>query len=417
VLEGLKDPLLHLVRNAVDHGIEPPADRAVAGKPESGRITVSASLRGAHVEVVVADDGRGMDLDRIREKAHKKGMSEPQDDRELARLAFLPGFSTAAIVTGVSGRGVGLDVVESRIQSLHGTVDVAFAPGAGARFTLTVPLTLTTIRCVLLTVGAQTYAIPTSNIQHLVRFDPADIRTVGGHQVLLLGGTPTPVCSLAGLLDVAQEHAEQHAKQLAIVVVAGDQKVALHVDEVAAEQEVLVKSLGSRIRRVRFVSGASLLPSGKVALVLNASNVVRAALGREAACAISAQGETTTAARKKRLMMVEDSMTTRALMRSILENAGYDVLTAVDGCQAWDALQHEQVDLVVSDVDMPRMDGFQLTSAVRGSDRMAEMPVILVTARETDEDKERGMRVGANAYLPKTTFDQRNLLETIEQLL
>jgi len=418
VLEGLKDPLIHLVRNAVDHGIETPEQRQASGKDPVARVTVSAELRGGQVEVVVADDGRGFDLDRIREKVRNRGLPEPQDERELVRMIFLPGFSTAPIVTDVSGRGVGLDVVENRIQSLHGSVDVSFEKGRGTQFTMTVPLTLTTIRSLLAVAGGQIFALPTANVRQIVRFLPSEIRSVSGRDMLLLGGSPIPISILASTLG-RQEPARRSAdeKLLAIVVRVGGMEVALIVDEVTAEQDILVKSLGSRVRRIRHVSGATLLPSGKVALVLNAGNIIRTALDRPIFGQLVQKQEETEGAPQHRLLIVEDSVTTRTLMKSILESSGYDVTTAVDGQQALEILQQNEVDVVVSDVDMPRTDGFELTRAIRSSDQMHDLPVILVTARETDEDKARGIQVGANAYLLKRSFDQRNLLRTIEQLL
>lgn len=418
VLEGLKDPLLHLVRNSVDHGVESPADRQSKGKPPNARITVSAELCGGLIEVVVADDGRGFDLPRIRELAKQRGLAVPVDEADQARLVFLPGFSTASTVSDVSGRGVGLDVVVSSVEALHGTVDVKFTPGGGSRFTLSVPLTLTTVRCLLATAAERTYAIATSAVQQLVRFDPATIAKFSGRDVLLLGGTPTPLTALSEVLGQGKyQSSSENAKMLAVVVGVNDQRVALVVDELCAEQEVLVKSLGSRIRFARHISGATLLPSGGVALVLNASNVVATALGNKLYHHAAIERPKAETRRKQRLLAVDDSLTTRTLMKSILEGAGYEVVAAVDGVHAWELLTHTDVDLVVSDVDMPRMDGFTLTDKIRKSKKHGELPVILVTARGSDEDKTRGVRVGASAYLVKSGFDQSNLLKSIEQFI
>ena len=418
VLEGLKDPLIHLVRNAIDHGLEMPDERAVAGKAAEGRITVSAELRGGQVEVVIEDDGCGFNLERIREKAKSKGWAIPDDERELARLVFAPGFSTAPIVTDVSGRGVGLDVVQTQIESLHGGVDVTSGPNAGTRFTLTVPLTLTTIRCLTAVVGDQTFAIPTSTVEQIVRFGADNVGSVGGREMLLLGGSPIPLASLSDTLGKRQlKPLGRDSKILAIILSAGEQSTAFVVDELKTEQEVLIKNLGARIRRARHFSGATLLPSGRIALVLNVPNVVRTALGSTThSNVIATEGEKTVKTRT-RLLVVDDSVTTRTLMKSILETANYNVTAAVDGQHAWECMQNDSFDLVVSDVEMPRMDGFELTSSIRGVATFNELPVILVTARGTDEDKARGIQVGANAYLVKSSFDQRNLLETIEQLI
>ncbi len=420
VLEGLKDPLRHLVRNALDHGVEPPAQRRAAGKPPRARVTVAAVLRGTQVEVVVSDDGRGIDLPALRRRARERRLPEPADDRELARLVFEAGLSTAERVTDVSGRGVGLDVVKSRVEALHGTVDLTFAPGGGTRFSLAVPLTLTTVRALLVVAAGQTFALVGTNVQKLLRVAPQELRSVAGREMLSLGGSPLPVVSLAETLGLpGAEGPAGRAKLPALVVAAGAQQMAFVVDELLAEQEVMIKGLGPRVRRAPHVAGATLLPSGRIALVLNAASLVRTALarlraaGRRPAAALAPSA----APVKKRLLLAEDSLTTRTLEKTILEAAGYAVTAARDGAEAWQLLQERGADLVVSDVEMPHMDGFALTEAVRASPRFRELPVVLVTAREDERDKARGIEVGANAYLVKSAFDQRELLETIAQLL
>jgi two-component system chemotaxis sensor kinase CheA len=418
VLEGLKDPLLHLVRNAVDHGIETPEQREQAGKPREATLTVAASIRGAQVEVYVADDGRGFNLEHIREKARKRGLPEPQDELELARSVFLPGFSTAEIITEVSGRGVGLDVVQQRIETLHGTVDVSYEAGAGTRFTLAVPLTLTKIRSVLLVAGGQTYAIPTAQVVQLVRFDLNQLRSVAARDTLLLGETRIDTVRLASMLGGSRERVSpSQTKALALILTMGIQRVAFVVDEVLGEQEIVVKSLGHRIRRLRHVSGGTILPSGRVGLVLNVPSLIRAASQQPTAASIAPEAEPSAGAATHRLLVVDDSVTTRTLLRSILDGAGFEVATAADGEQAWQLLASNKFDLVVADVDMPLLDGFALTKNIRESEELHKLPVILLTARETDEDKTRGVAAGADAYLVKSTFDQRDLLECIAHLV
>jgi two-component system chemotaxis sensor kinase CheA len=372
------------------------------------------------VEVVVQDDGRGLDREALREQARRRRLPEPADEADLLRLVFLPGLSTARLITDVSGRGVGLDVVKSRVEALHGTVGLASVAGAGTRFTLTVPLTLTTLRAVLVGVGGQTFAFAGTNVDRLVRARAGQLRSVAGRPVLALGGPPLPLASLGDVLGLASGYlptAESLGDRAlpVVLVTAGDRALAFAVDEFLAEQEVVVKSLGARIRHLRHVAGATLLPSGKIALVLNAANLVRTALVR--APAPAPEPAEAAAPTRKRLLVVDDSVTTRALEKSILEAAGYEVLAAADGRAAWQLLQEEAVDLVVSDVDMPGMDGFALTEAVRGTARFCDLPVVLVTARESEPDKARGSAVGADAYLVKSAFDQKNLLETIAQLL
>jgi two-component system chemotaxis sensor kinase CheA len=418
ILEGLKDPLLHLVRNAVDHGVELPAERLAAGKPRRGRITVGAALRGTRVEVVVADDGRGLDLDAIREQARKRGLPVPEDKHEVARLIFFAGFSTSPIITELSGRGVGLDVARSRVEALHGTIDFSSEPGRATRLVLAVPLTLTTVRALLVAAGGQTLAFLTSTVERLLRVGPEDIRSVEGREVLVLGAVPVPVAPLAEVLGLPAVEPAQPGKKVPVVIVAaGDQRAAFVVDELLAEGEVVVKHLGPRLVRVRNIAGATVLPTGRVALILNAVDLVRSGLGHAAARTVSAAFAVRAPEAKRRLLVVEDSVTTRTLEKSILEAAGYDVLIAADGAEAWRILQAKGADLVVTDIEMPRMDGFALTEAIRASKRFRELPVVLVTALESERDKTRGMEAGADAYLLKSAFDQKNLLETIGHLL
>ena len=418
VLDHLKDPLLHLLRNAVDHGVETPDEREAAGKPPQATVSVAAMLRGSSVEIVVADDGRGLDLAAVREQARRTRMVVPEDDREATRLIFLPGFSTAPLVTELSGRGVGLDIVRHSVESLHGRVDFSFTPGQGTRVALTVPLTLTTIRALLLRAGGQVFALPLMSLVRLTRVAAGDLGSTAGREVLLSEGPPVPVASLSEVLGVPAETLHHAGGKFPLVIVtSGDRQVALVVDELMAEQELVVKSLGTRLTRVRHFSGATVLPTGHVALILNAADLVQSALGRAPGPALALALEQKQPEDRRRVLLAEDSVTTRSLEKSILEAAGYDVTAVVDGGEAWQLLQEEGADLVVADVEMPRMDGFELCEAIRGSRRFRELPVVLVTARESDRDKARGLEVGANAYLPKSTFDQRQLLETITLLL
>ncbi|MEW6368586.1 MAG: response regulator [Acidobacteriota bacterium] len=418
IIERLKDPLLHLVRNAVDHGIEPSGERRGASKSPRGRIVVSAALKGARVEIVVADDGRGIDLAAIHEQVRKKRLAEPASDRDLARAVFLPGVSTSQIITKVSGRGIGLDVVKCNVESVHGTVDLEFEAGLRTRLILNVPLTLSTLRALLVRAGGQTFAFIDTNIAALLRTRPGEIHSVEGRDVVLSGDIPVPLVSLAETLGLPGGAPDRVGGRIPVVMVAsGTSRAAFVVDELLAEQEIVVMSLGARLIRVRNVAGATILPSGRAALILNAADLVRSALLRTPAQSVTERLAESTLAARKQLLVVEDSVTTRSLEKSILEASGYDVLVAADGAEAWQILQEKGADLVVADIEMPRMDGFALTEAIRGSKRFRDLPVVLVTALESDKDKARGIEVGADAYLLKSAFDQRDLLRTIAQLL
>jgi two-component system chemotaxis sensor kinase CheA len=419
IVEQLRDPLRHLVRNAVDHGIETPEQRIAAGKPPRGEIRVKAWLRGAQVEITVSDQGRGLNLEAIRAQAQKRGLLDYADPAEMVQAIFMPGFTTARAVTQVSGRGVGLDVVKSQVEALQGSVNVTWIPGAGTTFTISVPLTLTMLRALLLRAGRNTFAIASANVHKLVRLSAADLRSVGGREMVALGHDHAPivVTSLSRVLGFSGPANLPEAPLLAVIVAVGETRVALIVDEFLAEQDLMIKSLGRHIRRAPIISGATLLPSGRVALVLNAGNLVRSALGLKAEKSVFGAIEQAAVERRKLLIVADDSVTTRGLEKSILEGAGYEVRVAPDGQAAWQMLQDYGADLLVSDVEMPNLDGFGLTATVRGSERFRDLPVVLVTARESEADKARGLKVGANAYLVKSGFDQGHLLETIAQLV
>jgi two-component system, chemotaxis family, sensor kinase CheA len=412
LLQSLREPLLHLVRNAVAHGLESPSARREAGKPEEGLVTLTARLLGGRVQVVVEDDGRGLDLESIRERARARGLPVMEDAGDV-RLIFFSGLSTAESVTAVSGRGVGLDVVRSQVEALRGSVEVSFEPGRGTRFAVDVPLTLSTLRVLLVTAGGQSFAVEGENVARLLRLVARDVRVVEGRQTWATPQALVPLATLATVLGLPAS--APRSRPSAMVLASGEQRAVLVVDEVVAEQEVLIRGLGPRIRRARHVSGVAVLPDGRMAPLLNAASLVRAAEGRTTPVGLFPAPVEKKA--RRRVLLADDSMTTRTLEQSILEAAGYDVLACVDGQEAWERLQAEGADAVVSDVEMPRMDGFALTEAVRGSPRFGRLPVVLVTARSKPEDQARGLQVGASAYLVKSAFDQTHLLETLRQLL
>ena len=415
VAERLKDPLLHLVRNAVDHGIEEPAARAAAGKPSAGTITVSAALKGAQVEIAVTDDGRGLDRARIREEARARGLPESAEDRDLLALVFHPGLSTARALTAVSGRGVGLDVVKSQVNALHGTVGLESVAGRGTTFAVTVPLTVTLIRALLVEAAGRTFAVATTQVMALRRLIPEEVRSVGGREMLAAIHGLLPLVSLAEALGLPAPRRDRGQGGFVVLMEAGTSRVAFVVDELLAEQDLVVTGLGRRLRRVPNVAGCALLEDGGIALILSAAELAESALQGPARRPLigPAAPETT----RKRVLVADDSVTTRTLEKTILEEAGYEVRLAADGHQAWRILQKEAIDLVVADVEMPGMDGFTLTETLRHSATLRRIPVVLVTSLSTDKDRARGLEVGADAYIVKSGFDRSRLLETVGQLL
>jgi two-component system, chemotaxis family, sensor kinase CheA len=415
VAERIKDPLLHLVRNAVDHGIEAPAERAATGKPTPGHITVSAALKGAQVEIAVTDDGRGLDRQRIREEARARGLPASVEDRDLLALVFHPGLSTARALTSVSGRGVGLDVVKTRVNALHGTAGIESVAGVGTTFSLTVPLTVTLIRALLVESAGRTFALATAQVMGLRRLVPEEIRSVGGREMLAAVHGLFPLVSLAEALELPAPRRDRGQGGFAVLVEAGTSRIAFVVDELLAEQDLVVTGLGRRLRRVPRVAGCALLEDGGIALILSAAELAESALQSAARRPLFRAGGPP--AIRRRLLVADDSVTTRTLQKAILEEAGYEVRLAADGHQAWRILQEEAIDLVVADVEMPGMDGLTLTETLRHSPALPRIPVVLVTSLGSDKDRARGLEAGADAYLVKSGFDRSGLLEAVGQLL
>ena len=424
ILEEMKDPLVHMVRNCVDHGIEIPAERRTKNKPEQGAITISVSPRDDKVEVVVADDGAGIPLERVRAAVRKQGLAprekaEQLTDQELLPYVFQSGVSTSAIITELSGRGLGLAIVREKVEKLGGAVDLETEPGAGTSFRIVIPLTVATFRGILVRVGERTFVVPTMHVARTVRLKREDIGTVENRETIGMDGETVSLARLTDVLGLPPGRKEATADFLsAVVLEAAGTRIAFLVDEVIGEQEVFLKPLGRQLSRVRNMAGATMLGSGMLVPILNVSDLLKSAVKTATAAPLTGEArEAEAAAGRRSVMVVEDSITTRTLLRNILEAADYDVVTAVDGVDALTRLKGAEFDIVVSDVDMPRMNGFDLTARIRGDKKLTDLPVVLVTALGSREDRERGIDVGANAYIVKSSFDQSNLLEVIRRLI
>ena len=419
VLELLQDPLMHVVRNAMDHGIESPVERTAAGKPETGSIVVIAEALGGEVRVTIRDDGRGMDPARLRDRAVRLGMLRAENavrmsDPESLDLIFLPGFSTATMVTDISGRGVGMDVVRSNISELSGQVLVESHQGQGSLIVLTLPLTLVTTRVLLVRVGQVSFALPASSCHGTIWVRRDQMRSIGGQPTVALDGRDVVVRPMSELLGINTEMPLKRGERAPALLVGSPQSLlALLVDALLDEREAVVKSLGPIFAKQRNYSGAIQLGDGSLVLLLNPLALIQSAS--------SVRTSTTDPApaprRRVHLLVCDDSFTTRELIRSILQSAGYDVTAAVDGADALDKLRAQPYDLVVSDVEMPRVDGFQLTERIRSELAMHELPVVLITSLASEDHRRRGLEAGAQAYIVKSQFDQGSLLEVIQQLL
>ena len=422
-LEEMKDPLMHLLRNCIDHGIEQPAVRQDKGKPEHGSITIAIAQKdGGKIEILVADDGAGIDAARVKAAALKLNLVAAEDaeklsEQEAQALIFQSGISTSQIITDISGRGLGLAIVREKVERLGGAVALESHHDGGTTFRITLPLMLATFRGVLVCVGEHCFIIPALSVERVTRVAQQDIQTVENRATIPLGGQAVALVSLGDVLELPRQSATDKVSEQALVIVlgTGHKHVAFRVDEILGEQEVLVKSLGRQLARVRNIAGASVLGTGQVVAVLNVPDLLKSAVKQAAPPPVAA--ETHGMAEKQSILVVEDSITSRALLKNILESAGYHVTTAVDGVDAYTTLKTGKFDLIVSDVEMPRMDGFDLTAKVRADKQLAGLPVVLVTALGSSEHRERGIDVGANAYIVKSSFDQSNLLEVVRQLI
>jgi two-component system chemotaxis sensor kinase CheA len=413
IAQRLHDPLLHLLRNAVIHGIESEAERRAQKKPELAKIRIAAALFGKSVDLTFSDDGRGFDVARIRARAESMRLDASVGERELLRYTFLPGFSTAHSVTEIAGRGVGLDAVERAVEALHGNIELSSEAGRGARFVLRLPLTLSKLRCVFARAGERWYAIPAAHVLRVVRFAAAQAVSLDGRKLLSLPEGLLPLSSLSVVLGLASNETSERV-HTALVLTGEGRPVALIVDELGEEREITARALPARLAGARQISSATLLGMGRVALVLNPQDLCRRALLSPVS---THSADAASVPARARVLIAEDSATTRAVLKSVLEEAHYDVTTAQDGEEAFTLLQQRPFDLVLSDVQMPHKDGFSLTESIRQHERLARLPVVLMTSLENETDRLRGLSAGASAYLTKSGFDHQTLLETIAALL
>jgi len=424
VLDALKDPLMHLLRNAVDHGLELPEEREDMGKDPTGTIGIDVEQRGSEILISISDDGRGLDHNRIRMKAVEKNIVNTKEantmtDEEVENLIFHSGFSTNDDVNAISGRGLGMDIVRDRIESLRGRVSVSSQYRIGTTFTLSVPVSLTRIRCIILTIGEENYAIPSIMVTRMTTYLRDDVFTAEGKDMVTINDQPMPLVSMGAILDIPVGYEGERDEFPMVALQSADRTVAFEIDDLSSEMELVLKPLGQELQTVPFVSGAALLGTGEVIIVLDANDLIRKATGvqlsrrRRVAITRPAVPEV----RRIRVLVADDSITTRTLEKNILETAGFEVNVAMDGLEAWQMLTEIEVDLVISDVEMPNLTGLELAARIKNNTHTNHLPVILLTSLGKPEQREAGMRAGADAYLVKSQFDQKALLETIQSVL
>lgn len=422
VLQALKDPLMHLLRNSVSHGIESPADRRACGKEAAGTVRLSLKTRGNQLLISVADDGRGVGWKAAAEYAVKRRFLSPEDaaaadTEELSRLLFLPGFTTTKMVTDLAGRGMGLSVVSEAVKRLQGRVTLRSEESAGMRLEIVVPISISSHRLLILKCAGRLFAIPVSALERLVQVPLSKIETVQGRSAVAVADHPVPIASLAGLIGLGDVSLKVAGETLPLAVLkSAGGSIGVGADEFVTEVESVVKTIRGGAERVRVFTGAVLTDEGAVVLVLDPGAIIE----RFKALKDGSVLRTEKAPPPKpapTVLVVDDSVTTRTLEKSILEAHGYQVILAVDGAEALHKLRAEQADLAIVDIQMPRMDGFQLIEHLKKDPKLAKIPVIIVSSLESKAEKERGMSLGADAYIIKRKFDHKGLLDAIRQIL
>jgi two-component system sensor histidine kinase and response regulator WspE len=424
ILEKLEAPLNHLIRNSLDHGLESPEAREAVGKDPTGTIRLEARHRAGMLHIVLSDDGRGIDTERLRVKVVERGlvgarMAEQLSEAELLEFLFLPGFSTRESVTELSGRGVGLDVVQSMVKAFGGIVRVSSQVGKGTRFSLQLPITMSVIRALLVRVAGEPYAFPLNRIDRILRVPRDQVEVLEGRQHFTLDDQPVGLIEATQVLGLPESTSA--ADDLSVVV-ASDRthRFGVLVDEFLGERDLEVRPLDARLGRVPNINSASILEDGWPVLIVDVEDLVRSIdnlLGGRRLRKVGGPAEVAVSRGPKRVLVVDDSITVRELERQLLESRGYQVDVAIDGVDGWNTVRGGDYHLVISDVDMPRMDGIQLVQHIKQDARLRSLPVVIVSYKDREEDRMRGLDAGANCYLTKSSFHDRTFLDTVVDLI
>ncbi|MEN5045694.1 hybrid sensor histidine kinase/response regulator [Pseudomonas koreensis] len=424
VLEKLEAPLTHLLRNAVDHGIETPEQRLLKGKSEEGLIRLRASHQAGLLVLELSDDGNGVDLEKVRRSIVERQLSPAEtaaqlSEEELLTFLFLPGFSLRDTVTEVSGRGVGLDAVQHMVRQLRGAVVLEQTAGEGSRFHLEVPLTLSVVRSLVVEVGEEAYAFPLAHIERMCDLVPQDIVQIEGRQHFWHEGRHVGLVAASQLLN--RPASQSSGETLKVVVIRErDAIYGVAVERFVGERTLVVLPLDERLGKVQDISAGALLDDGSVVLIVDVEDMLRSVdklLNTGRLERIARHGNQAAEVARKRILVVDDSLTVRELQRKLLLNRGYDVAVAVDGMDGWNALRSEDFDLLITDIDMPRMDGIELVTLLRRDNRLQSLPVMVVSYKDREEDRRRGLDAGADYYLAKASFHDDALLDAVVELI
>ncbi|MCP1505127.1 two-component system sensor histidine kinase and response regulator WspE [Pseudomonas marginalis] len=424
VLEKLEAPLTHLLRNAVDHGIEAPEQRLLAGKPAEGLIRLRASHQAGLLVLELSDDGNGVDLERLRGTIVDRHLSTQEtalhlSEEELLTFLFLPGFSLRDKVTEVSGRGVGLDAVQHMVRQLRGAVVLEQAAGQGSRFHLEVPLTLSVVRSLVVEVGEEAYAFPLAHIERMCDLAPEDIVQLEGRQHFWHEGRHVGLVAASQLLQRPPGQGNEETLKV-VVIRERDAVYGIAVERFIGERTLVVLPLDDRLGKVQDISAGALLDDGSVVLIVDVEDMLRSVdklLNTGRLERIARRSQQAAEVPRKRVLVVDDSLTVRELQRKLLLNRGYEVAVAVDGMDGWNALRSEDFDLLITDIDMPRMDGIELVTLLRRDTRLQSLPVMVVSYKDREEDRRRGLDAGADYYLAKASFHDDALLDAVVELI
>jgi len=424
ILEKIESPLTHLLRNSIDHGIEPPEVRVAAGKPPEGTIRMEARHRAGVLAITLSDDGRGLDLERLKRKILERKLATPEmverlSETEMMDFLFLPGFSTAETVTEISGRGVGLDAVHSMVHEVGGFVRASSQPGKGMTFHLQLPLTLSVLRTLLVDIAGDTYAFPLTRLDRTLLVSPSDIRSLENRQYVLFDGENVGLVPAAQVLELGESKPE--GNELPVIVISDRaHRYGLVVDRLLGEHDLVVQPLDARLGKVPDISASALSDKGTPILIVDVDDLVRSIdnlLSGGRLRKVRRRGEEAAVKERKRILVIDDSITVREVERKLLENNGYEVEVAVDGMDGWNAVRASQYDLVITDVDMPRMNGIDLVVLIKRDQRLAALPVMIVSYKDRQEDRIRGLEAGANHYLTKSGFHDDTLMKAVNDLI
>ncbi len=424
ILEKLEAPLTHLLRNAADHGLESPAERTAAGKNETGLITLEASHKAGMLYISVSDDGRGVELDRVRARILQRGLSTPDllekmTEDEILEFMFLPGFSTHDNVSEISGRGVGLDVLRNMLQEVAGTVHIETRAGEGTCFNLLLPLTLSVIRSLLVEISGEPYAFPLFRVDKCLLVPMDELQQAEGRQYVTDGERNIGLVPAHQILDLPEVGLT--GENVSVVIVSDrSSQYGLQVDRFICERDVVVLPLDARLGKIPDVSAAAVMEDGSPLIMLDVDDIVRSAdsilsAGRLRKLRQGGQGEASRSAR--RILVVDDSITVREVQRRLLESKGYDVDVAVNGADGWNAVRSEKYDLLITDIDMPRMNGIELVGLIKQDENLKKLPVMIVSYKDREEDRIRGLQAGANYYLTKSSFHDETLIDAVVDLI